>query len=232
MQTKSQLGRRLDDLFDVEQTERDKAIKLISKILNKILSNPTEQKFGDLNYAKIRSKFEKCRPGFYLLYEAGFKQSMDGTRLKWTYDTDNYILLKSVNDGLLQKVKEPHKKMDTTTKKDDEWIGTAYRKKVMAKQKAEESETAKKKRLIKEKIAMQKKEQKIEQKRVIEKIKQQKAQQTEFVKEQFVKGMNDMMQEMLKNMMGQQEQQQNDDKQGILFINDLHIFKFILCLIS
>ena len=84
MQTDLNVLGRLDNLFEMQETEREKPIKLLSKILNKIITNPTEPKFGNLNFARTRSKFDKCRPGFYLLYDAGFKQSVDGKRLIWT----------------------------------------------------------------------------------------------------------------------------------------------------
>ena len=218
--SESQLTRRLSDLWNIEQTERDKAIKLVSKIFNKILATPSNAKLGDLNYHKIRTKFEKCRPGFYILYEAGFKQSTNGLRLQWTYNNENYALLKHTNDALQQKIKDPtafteDKKENDTS---NEWVGTKYRKQVMARQKKQESEEAKKKRLIKEKIAMQKKEQKIEQQRFLKKIREQKQQRTEqateYIKQQFAQGMQDMMQEMLKGLMPEQEQKQNGDGDG------------------
>eukprot|EP01084_Bolivina_argentea_P286885 492204_1 len=103
----SQLQRLLSNLWEVESIERSKATELLSKILNNIISNRSVAKFSDLNFQKVCSKFDKCPSALYLLHVAGFKQSVDGTRLKWTNNNENYIILKKLKDALQQKLKEP-----------------------------------------------------------------------------------------------------------------------------
>eukprot|EP01083_Nonionella_stella_P102370 291174_1 len=203
----SELPRRLTDLWAIGSDKRAKAIKLVSKIFAKILSNPQEPKFQDLNFQKLRNKFQYCRPGFYLLYEAGFKQSMDGSRLIWKYSNDNYILLKKVNDALQAKLKEPNvAKPNKVNAKPvaNEWEGTNYRRQIQQRMKREESTKEQKRKLIKEKIAMQRKEQQIEQKRLMQNIKEKKERRKQmaqsFIKEQMVNGMNEIMQQMLKSL--------------------------------
>eukprot|EP01084_Bolivina_argentea_P135361 238531_1 len=204
----SELPRRLSKLWEIEPIERGKAIKLINKILSKILSNPTSAKYGDLNFHKIRSKFQKCGPAFYLLYEAGFKQSMNGQRLQWTFNNENFILLKNAYNALQNKINTPEiitkPSPLKTTSESNEWLGTKYRRKIQARMKKLENEKTQKRNLIKEKIAMKKKEQKIEQKRSLEKVKIEKEKQAEaatiFMKEQFANTMNNIMNQMMKNM--------------------------------
>ena len=95
----SHLQRRISDLLEIDSVERDKAIKLLRKILNNILNNPSNTKYADLNFRRICIKFEQCQPAFYLFYEAGFKQSRDGKRLQIALN-DNVDSINKVNDAL------------------------------------------------------------------------------------------------------------------------------------
>lgn len=208
---------RLSALWNIEKTERDKAIKLLFKIFNKIISNPSEPKYGDLNFAKIRQKFEHCRPGFYLLYDSGFKQSTNGLRLQWIHSNENYNLLKKVNASLHQKCKDPNsmipkQKINTKTEESAE---TKHRRQIQQKLKQKNSEKEKKRKLIKEKIAMQRKEQKIEQRHLLQKVKESKERQKRDammnIKEQFTMTMEAMMNDMMKSMMQQNENECKQD---------------------
>ena len=126
----SQLSHHLSDLWCVDETERNKAIKLLFKIFNKILSNLNEPKFRDLNYNKIRAKFNHARPGYYILFDAGFKQSMNGTRLQFAYNDNNLVLLNKVNDALQQRLNEPNSQQSEqkVESKQTEWRGNKYQK--------------------------------------------------------------------------------------------------------
>ena len=100
----SDLAKRLTDLWEIPEEDRNKGIKLLSKIYNNILNNPNDPKFRDLNFSKIRKKLDKCRPAFYLLFTAGFSQSVDGTRLQWQNNKITQKLLSDANAGLIAKI--------------------------------------------------------------------------------------------------------------------------------
>eukprot|EP01083_Nonionella_stella_P229370 811920_1 len=99
-QNSDELDLLFADLLQITLTQRRKAITLLIKIFSNILSNPSLQKHGDLNWEKIQKRFKHCSPGFDLLCYSGFKQSSDKTRLLWEYNAHNYRLLKDVNDKL------------------------------------------------------------------------------------------------------------------------------------
>ena len=77
------LDEHLKLLWDVDESDRQKAITLLQKIFAKILSDPSNPKFRDLNFAKIGKKFDRCQPALILLFDAGFTLSEDGDRLQW-----------------------------------------------------------------------------------------------------------------------------------------------------
>eukprot|EP01084_Bolivina_argentea_P210379 358100_1 len=87
----------LSDLWQINQLDRVKGLKLLSKIFMKILKEPSEEKYANLNLQKIKQKFMKCTPCFDLLLIAGFKISSDNTRLKWIHNANTMKLLKTVN---------------------------------------------------------------------------------------------------------------------------------------
>eukprot|EP01084_Bolivina_argentea_P096800 174020_1 len=113
----SKLTQLLSDLGQIESIERDKAIKLLTKIFNNILSYPSEQKYGDLNFKRICIKFEKCTPAINILNHVGFKQSNDKKRLKWINNNDNLNVLKNVIHALQQQPNSASKKDDKNTEK-------------------------------------------------------------------------------------------------------------------
>lgn len=101
----SDVAKRLTDLWEIEESEREKGIKLLQKIYGNILANPNDPKFRDLNFSKIRKKLDKCRPAFYLLFTAGFSQSVDGQRLQWQNNNINIKSLQTASNGLNAKIK-------------------------------------------------------------------------------------------------------------------------------
>eukprot|EP01084_Bolivina_argentea_P003090 5773_1 len=150
-QIMSDLANRLSDLSKIPETDKNHAIKLLTKIFNNILK--------DLNWSKIRKKLEKCRPAFYLLYQAGFIESVDGTRLQWKYTNDNYNSLKLVNDSLNnitsklpQKVINTPQNQSTTQQTES----SKYKKQMQQKLKKNASEKERQRQLIKERIAASK----------------------------------------------------------------------------
>merc|ERR1712154_303851 len=54
---------------------------------------------------KIRKKLDQCRPAFYLLFTAGFSQSVDGQRLQWKNNKITMQQLINANNGLQAKIK-------------------------------------------------------------------------------------------------------------------------------
>eukprot|EP01083_Nonionella_stella_P187795 690912_1 len=101
----SDLIPQLDKLWAIPESEREKGIKLLNKIYSNILNNPSNPKFRDLNFSKIRAKLDKCRPAFYLLFTAGFTQNMDGTRLQWENNQITMKKLQNANTALQAQIK-------------------------------------------------------------------------------------------------------------------------------
>ena len=63
---------------------RDKAIKILKKILSNLINNPSElNKYGNLNLQTIYQKLKKCKTAISLLYHLGFENVDNDTRLKW-----------------------------------------------------------------------------------------------------------------------------------------------------
>ena len=102
------------NILNFRNTNRYKGIKLVLKIFDNIINNPSQlQKYGDLNAQKICSKLSECKPAFNLLLIAGFKKSNNKGRLKWTNTDENIKALHSVHDALQSMMT-----MKTTTNPD------------------------------------------------------------------------------------------------------------------
>jgi len=101
----SDVGMRLTALWEIDESEREKGIKLLQKVYGNILANPNDPKFRDLNFSKIRKKLDQCRPAFYLLFTAGFSQSVDGQRLQWQYNKNTIKQLQIASNALNAKLK-------------------------------------------------------------------------------------------------------------------------------
>eukprot|EP01084_Bolivina_argentea_P253780 426422_1 len=103
--TQHSLTSTLEELWQINEIDRKKSTTLLSKIFENILSHLSElEKYGDLNFVKIRTKFEKCKPALNLLFIAGFKESNDGQRLRWQYDEDRIKSLRNVSNTLQAKL--------------------------------------------------------------------------------------------------------------------------------
>ena len=97
-------GRCLTNLWQIEESKRVKGANLIQKIIGKILQNPDNPKFRDLNLSKIHKKLKETPPAFDLLFIAGFVKSADGQRLQWHHDTESIQRLQTVHDALTFKL--------------------------------------------------------------------------------------------------------------------------------
>ena len=87
------------------ESERNKGIKLLLKILSKIINNPTQtQKYGDLNLQKISQKVSNCQPIIKLLLLSGFEKSQNNKRLTWSNTNNNMIALKHIHTKLSELV--------------------------------------------------------------------------------------------------------------------------------
>ena len=67
-------------------------IKLLLKIINNIIENPSNTKYQNLNYNKIESKFIKCPCCMDILFYCGFYKSSNGQRLLFRSKTLNKLI--------------------------------------------------------------------------------------------------------------------------------------------
>ena len=85
---------------------REKAVKLLKKVLGNLSRDPSNVKFGDLNHAKISKKLSGCPPALSLLSTAGFAPSADGQRLAWKNTLSNRKRVADLVDALHSKEKQ------------------------------------------------------------------------------------------------------------------------------
>lgn len=93
----------LKELWDVNESDRQKGIKLWQKICSNILTDPLNPKYRDLNFAKIGKELDTCQPALILLFDAGFALSADGHRLQWDLNKMNLVKIGAVQEGLIAK---------------------------------------------------------------------------------------------------------------------------------
>eukprot|EP01084_Bolivina_argentea_P089490 161476_1 len=77
--------------------------KLLLKILQNILSHPTDLKYRDLKYDKIKSKFSKLnqyKASINILFFVGFRPSINQKRLIWRENDDNLKRLQQIIDTI------------------------------------------------------------------------------------------------------------------------------------
>ena len=87
--------------FPHRESDRNKAIKLLSKICQNLINNPTQtQKYGHLNFDKINKKLSKCKPAMDLLYLSGFIKSNNNRRFIWQNTQNNMTMLKHIQNAL------------------------------------------------------------------------------------------------------------------------------------
>jgi len=72
---------KTNELFKCPEANRQKAVKILMKILGNIQANPGEEKFQNIVFSKMMKKFEGARPGLHILFAAGFEQTVDGSKI-------------------------------------------------------------------------------------------------------------------------------------------------------
>mmetsp|Transcript_27032 Transcript_27032/g.44378 ORF Transcript_27032/g.44378 Transcript_27032/m.44378 type:complete len:177 (+) Transcript_27032:499-1029(+) len=90
-----------DTLFQIGSVRREQAIALFSKILQKVVAFPEENKYQNLNYEKIQNKFDalNCLFMVELLLLAGFM--VDGDRLVLKENENRCeAILRKLNDAI------------------------------------------------------------------------------------------------------------------------------------
>jgi len=80
-------------------------LELLMQILGNVINNPNEPKYRDMNFSKIRGKFKPCPSALYYLFDAGFSQSFDGSRLQ--FENSNWSMLEKAWDALNRKIENP-----------------------------------------------------------------------------------------------------------------------------
>ena len=89
------------ELFNDSESDRNEGIKLLLKIYQNIINNPSEtEKYGDLNFKKISKRLSKCKPALDLLLLSGFEKSSNNRRLIWKNTQNNILILKHMNNSL------------------------------------------------------------------------------------------------------------------------------------
>eukprot|EP01084_Bolivina_argentea_P251884 422647_1 len=88
----------LTALDQISETEKQKVLKLLSKIFANILNNPSEEKYSKINLQKLQEKFVSCPPCICILFAAGFEETHDRTQIKWTHNNDTIKLLETVKN--------------------------------------------------------------------------------------------------------------------------------------
>eukprot|EP01084_Bolivina_argentea_P143892 252592_1 len=124
----SVMNQHLCDLWKIEPIQRQKSIKLLSKICTNILCDPSNTKYHDLNFEKIKKKLNECESAIALLFDIGFKLSINKTRLKWECNdvTLNSMLNLTQNINLEQKAHtelcQPTEKISYTSTRPTEFV--------------------------------------------------------------------------------------------------------------
>lgn len=90
----------MNELWDIDECDRRKGIKLLEKICSNIMSDPSNLKFRDLNFAKIGERLEQCQPALLLLFAAGFNLSADGERLQLESNESNIKNIRAVQEAI------------------------------------------------------------------------------------------------------------------------------------
>ena len=96
----NQIYQHLTDLWDIDESERQKGIKLLQQICSNILADPSNLKFRDLNFAIIGEQCDECQPALLLLFDAGFTLSEDGQRLILKSNELNIVMIRIIFESL------------------------------------------------------------------------------------------------------------------------------------
>jgi len=101
----TQIPLHLKEIWAIPEETRQPCLDLLTQILNNVKNNPEEAKFRDMNFSKIRAKFKPCPSALYYLFDAGFSQSFDGSRLQ--FEKQNWSMLEKALNALNHKLKNP-----------------------------------------------------------------------------------------------------------------------------
>ena len=93
----------LDNLWDVDESERRIGIKLLHKICSNILADPSNPKYRDLNFVKIGKKLDQCQPALLLLFDVGFTISANTQRLQLDVTDITIDNVRALQDALSAK---------------------------------------------------------------------------------------------------------------------------------
>ena len=82
-------------------SERIKGIKLVLRIYENIIQNPSQiKKYNNLNAKRIHQILSKCKPAYNLLLISGFNKTKNNTRLIWENTNNNVIVMQHVYNKL------------------------------------------------------------------------------------------------------------------------------------
>ena len=146
----------LDALFQIGSVRRDQAINCFIKIMTKIIENPQEDKYKDLNYKSIEKKFKQWNCNeliIELLMEAGFEKEIDPKRV----EEDKKQRLKLGDD--VSKCQQVLDQLYIKQKLEEEKLAIERQKIIEANKKRLNSKANMKKKQLKDKILAQHNEQ-------------------------------------------------------------------------
>ena len=87
-------------MYCYRSRDRAKYVKLLLKIFNNIINNPSNEKYRNLNFNAINKKINSNKLCLNILNHCGFYKSPDGNRL--LFDSKNINKLKRIKLLLLQ----------------------------------------------------------------------------------------------------------------------------------
>lgn len=96
----NQYTEHLNELCDVDESDRQRGITLLQNICSNILKYPTNPKFLDLNFANMGQRIYQCQPVLLLLFEAGFTLSANGRRLEMELNEPNIKNVRALKRAL------------------------------------------------------------------------------------------------------------------------------------
>lgn len=105
-----QFTEHLDELWDpdIDESARQKGVKLLQQICRNILKDPSNRKFRDLNFEKIGERFDQCQPALLLLFAAGFTLAEDAQRLQLDSNEENIAKITALQEALHNKQEPQH----------------------------------------------------------------------------------------------------------------------------
>eukprot|EP01084_Bolivina_argentea_P062223 113761_1 len=97
-------SRNLQWLSEIEEQEKEKTVKLLTKILKKIIANPTVDKYCKLKIATIQQRLSYSKLCIDILLSAGFHKSTNNQKL--FFDKTKLDDLKKIYQALLSQNKQ------------------------------------------------------------------------------------------------------------------------------